>query len=117
MWTLITIYFTLVPAQYMSEARLYQFDKLGHFAMFGGWTGLIGLYWMIYRRNYDVNLLPLVIAGLLFGGLLEFLQFILPVNRSPSLLDMIANGLGCLTAGGVLKIIQNRAKNILTRVR
>ncbi|MEX0778565.1 MAG: VanZ family protein [Balneolales bacterium] len=109
-WTIITLYLTLSPTEYIAEAGVFQFDKVGHFAMFGGWTGLIGLYLMIYKKNYNLNLLPLIIAGILFGAFVEFLQIVLPIDRSPGYMDMLANTLGCLTAYGILKILQSRAK-------
>lgn len=108
LWTLITFYLTLSPAQYLAEVDVFQFDKLGHFAMFGGWTGLIGLYLMLYKKDYNVNLLPLVIIGIAFGAFIEFLQLVLPVSRSASFMDMVANSLGCLTAWAVLSFIQKR---------
>ncbi|MEX0773749.1 MAG: VanZ family protein [Balneolales bacterium] len=111
LWTIITLYLTLSPVQYIADTGVFQFDKLGHFAMLGGWTGLVGLYLMVYRRNYDINLLPLIIIGISFGAFVEFLQLVLPIDRSPSFMDMVANSLGCLTAWGILKILQNRSKN------
>lgn len=115
LWTLITLYFTLSPTQYLADASLFQFDKLGHFAMFGGWTGLVGLYLMVYRSDYAINLLPLIAIGISFGAFIEFLQLVLPIDRSPSLMDMIANFLGCLTAWGILVILQKKAKTTATR--
>ena len=109
-WTLITLYLTLSPAQYIADVHLFDFDKLGHFAMFGGWTGLVGLYIMIYKGRYNVNLLPLVIIGIVFGAFIEFLQWALPIYRSPSFMDMVANSLGCIAAWGVLRFIQRRIK-------
>lgn len=114
-WTLITLYLTLSPSEYLGDPGIFQFDKLGHFAMFGGWTGLIGLYLMLYKRKYDINLFPLIIIGITFGAFIEFLQLVLPFDRSPSFMDMVANSLGCISAWGVLKILQNRVKSMVSK--
>ncbi|MEX0686245.1 MAG: VanZ family protein [Balneolales bacterium] len=108
LWTLLTFYLTLSPSDYLASAGLFQYDKIGHFAMCGGWTGLIGLYLMVYKQNHTINLLPLIIIGLSFGAFIELLQLTLPINREPSFMDMVANSLGSLTAWGVLRHIQNR---------
>jgi VanZ family protein len=105
-WMVITLYLTAMPAKYLVESRVFQYDKLGHFALFGGWAFLYGLFVMYYRRKTDVGLKRIFWIAFLFGAFIEVYQHIMPVNRSGNLADLAANGLGCLAAVLALGIIK-----------
>ncbi|MFU8859856.1 MAG: VanZ family protein [Cyclonatronaceae bacterium] len=105
-WMLITLYLTAMPAKYLVESRVFQYDKLGHFALFGGWAFLYGLFMMYYRRKTDVGLNRIFWIGFLFGAFIEMYQYLMPVNRSGSIYDLAANALGCLAAVLALGIIK-----------
>ena len=68
-------------------------DKLQHFALF---FGLTGLALAAYSR---ARLIPLALALTGFGALIEFLQMIPALHRSAELLDWVAD-----TAGVVLVV-------------
>jgi glycopeptide antibiotics resistance protein len=102
----VTLYLTAMPAKYLVESRVFQYDKLGHFALFGGWAFLYGLFVMYYRRKTDVGLKRIFWIAFLFGAFIELYQHIMPVNRSGNLADLAANGLGCLAAVLALGIIK-----------
>lgn len=110
-WTLITLLLTLLPPDQISSEGLFSYSNLGHFGMFGGWTGLFGLYLMVYRGNTGMRLYPLIFLGIGFGAFIEFLQFLLPYERFPSLIDILFNTLGCVTAYLVLKYLQIRIRH------
>ena len=105
-WTLIIIYLTTFPSDKIADVKLFQCDKLGHFLIFGGWTFLLGLIQLVYKNQMYRSLYPIPIAGILFGGLIEVAQFILPYGRYASWGDVVANTLGCLLAYLVLRLIQ-----------
>lgn len=105
-WMLITLYLTVMPAEYLVESRVFQYDKLGHFALFGGWAFLYGLFIMYYRRKTDVGLNRIFWIGFMFGAMVEMYQYLMPVNRSGNLYDLLANALGCLAAVLALGIIK-----------
>ena len=105
-WMIITLYLTAMPAKYLVESRVFQYDKLGHFALFGGWAFLYGLFVMYYRRKTDVGLKRIFFIGFLFGASVELYQYLMPINRSGNLADLAANGLGCLAAVLALGIIK-----------
>ncbi|MFN2374748.1 MAG: VanZ family protein [Cyclonatronaceae bacterium] len=105
-WMVITLYLTAMPAKYLVESRVFQYDKLGHFALFGGWAFLYGLFVMYYRRKTDVGLKRIFWIAFLFGTFIEVYQHIMPVNRSGNLADLAANGLGCVAAVLALGIIK-----------
>ncbi|TVQ12884.1 MAG: hypothetical protein EA364_07710 [Balneolaceae bacterium] len=105
-WMLITLYLTAMPAEYLVKSRVFNYDKLGHFALFGGWAFLYGLFVMYYRRKTDVGLKRIFWVGFIFGAMIELYQYTMPVNRSGNLADLVANGLGCLAAVLALSIIK-----------
>ncbi len=79
--------------------------------MFGGWTGLLGLYLLLYKKYENPPFIALVLAGIFFGALIELLQHIMPFNRTGSLIDVMYNSLGCITAYFVLNYIKSTTQN------
>ncbi len=106
-WTLLMLYLTLLPGDSLPDVKLFSYDKLGHFGMFGGWTFFLGLYMIVYKEKIEINLFLLMIAGIIFGGLIEILQYVLPGNRTASWGDFAANTLGCVAAYIFLHPIKN----------
>lgn len=100
--TLVTLLLTLMPSEMLGESRLWSFDKLGHTLLFGSWTYLLGLYQHI-NRTHVISLWKIFLIGISFGLCIEILQHILPLNRHGTLPDLLADGLGCLLAVGLLK--------------
>ncbi len=110
LWTVLMLTLTLIPGDALPSNRLFSYDKVGHFGMFGGWTFFLGLYFMIYKEKVHINLFLLMTAGILFGAMIEVLQHIMPAGRSGSLDDIIANSLGCFTAYLLLHPVRNYVK-------
>ncbi|MDI6401393.1 VanZ family protein [Balneolaceae bacterium ANBcel3] len=98
LWTLLMLMATLLPGSALPDAKLFSYDKVGHFAMFAGWTFFLGLYFIVYKEKTTINLYMLVIAGVLFGAIIEGLQFLLPGNRTASWGDILANTAGAVIA-------------------
>lgn len=84
----LIVYGTLLPSNYQVSGSLPYIDKLVHFIMFGTWTFFYGLVRFL-KGNFA--LLPLFIWGGLFGCAIELLQHLLPIDRSPELLDLVAD--------------------------
>lgn len=105
-WTTVLGYLTLSPTDYLPESNLLGYDKLGHFGMFGGWTGLIGLYILFYKQRENTSLWRIWGAGIGFSLLIELAQWGLPLGRSAEWADMIANVLGCTTAIGIIMLLR-----------
>ncbi|RNC83695.1 MAG: hypothetical protein ED557_07900 [Balneola sp.] len=84
---------TLYPADRLYEINIWDYDKIGHFLAFAIWTFLLGIVWALKKKETP-SLFWVFVYGLSFGLLIEFLQFMLPTNRSPELYDFIADGLG-----------------------
>ncbi len=106
LWTILMLALTLLPSNTLPDVKIFSYDKIGHFGMFGGWTFFLGLYMIVYKQKAHINLILLMMTGILFGVLIEVLQYLLPSNRTASLGDVIANSLGCLTAALLLHPIK-----------
>lgn len=109
-WTIMVLVLTMTPSESLPKAQIFSYDKIGHFGMIGGWTGLLGLIVFYYKKNYNAQLLPIFFTGVLFGITIEIFQLLLPINRLFSWYDIIANSLGALVAVLVLFYLK---KNII----
>lgn len=110
-WTLIIIYLTTFPSERIIDVSIFKYDKIGHFLIFGGWTFLVGLIQLLTLGNIHKSLYPIPIAGIVFGAIIELLQYILPYKRFASWEDIIANTLGCLLAFVVLLYIRKKLRD------
>ena len=99
-------YLTLSPADYLPQTSLFGYDKLGHFGLFGGWTGLIGLYLVFYKQQNSISLWLVWAAGMFFSLMIEVAQGVLPLGRSVEWGDMVANAVGCTVATGIIMLLQ-----------
>jgi len=122
--TIVVITLTLIPLN-GSGPRIPYLDKVIHFFMFGGWSFLFGWMFTItyhnYRRkdqfktspilstDYTTPIYLIALSGFVFGGLIEILQGILPIGRTPDVADTLANGLGALVAAFFLKWISTKS--------
>lgn len=107
--TVITLALTLLPSETLSSGnRIFQYDKLGHSLIFGSWTFLLGLIFMVSDRK-PLPLLSIFLAGSLFGILIEILQEVLTADRHADPLDAIADIIGCLLAVALLKVITSNS--------
>ncbi|MEN9838741.1 MAG: hypothetical protein RL177_220, partial [Bacteroidota bacterium] len=105
-WTAMVAYLTLSPSDFLPESNLLGYDKLGHFGMFGGWTGLIGLYLVFYRQTSHTSLWTIRAVAIGFSLLSELAQSGLPLGRSAEWADMLANTVGCTVATGIIMLLR-----------
>lgn len=110
-WTMIILYLTMTPSDSLVDYKVFQYDKLGHAAIFGGWTFLLGMSQLVYRNKTSAALWPIALTGVLFGALIEFMQYALPFGRSASWSDIIANTVGCVLALIVLFYIKKNIRS------
>lgn len=97
-WTILTLYLTLLPTKYIGHFQIYHHDKIGHAAMFMGWTYLLGLFLHFRNKLTDKILFLTCGSGILFGGLIEILQYLLPFHRDAQIGDFVADFIGCAIA-------------------
>lgn len=103
--TVTILYLTLSPADQIGDFSVYQYDKLGHFVLFFGWTFFFGLLVLSFKEA-NTNLLFVFIVGTLFGISIEILQDVLPFGRSPEKVDAIVDIFGTLCATILLYYIR-----------
>ena|SRR5699024_1595652 len=107
--TIITLALTLLPAGKVMTGRIWSYDKLGHFLMFGSWTFLIG-YYRVLTKPKALNYFTLFLVGVIFGAAVEGLQYIMPYHRSADFMDIVFDALGCFVAVLILYLLQTRRK-------
>lgn len=108
---------SLVPRQYIPpELGLFQLDKLIHLLMY--FTLTFSCLWAFGNSRMKGKLLLLTVLVAIFGISMEIAQGILPLGRSFSGYDIIANTVGCvLGAFFFLKrpVTERKFKGILNR--
>ncbi|MFO7846466.1 MAG: VanZ family protein [Balneolaceae bacterium] len=111
--TLATLMLTLLPPDNLQNEKLFQYDKLGHFLMFFGWSFMFG-FSLIINGKKKSPLVLIFIAGTLFGLSIEFLQELLPYGRTASLGDAAADAAGSFFAVLLLWWMKSHYKNHLS---
>ena len=107
-WTVAILALTLSPRESFAGQAPFAVAKIAHVVVFGGWTFLLGLYVTEYRRRQRLPIVPLFLAGVTFGAVVELGQFLLPFDRSGSLVDVAINAAGITGALLMLKWMQYR---------
>lgn len=105
--TAATLALTLLPVDRMLPSGIWSYDKLGHLAIFGSWTFLVG-YYRYLRKPDRLNLTAIFLGGLFFGIAIEILQYLMPLNRTADIADVLFDALGCLIGVSILFKISGR---------
>lgn len=102
-WTIIMLIGCLTPHKDIPEELSSFNDKSLHIAIFVPFA----ILWIAagYRIVY------VLIAGMLFGALIELLQAILPINRNADWLDLAADSLGVVLGTIVGWLLPEKYKN------
>ena len=87
LWTLAAAVALGLPGQSLPEAPVLAFDKVVHLVLFA----VFGILWL---RAYPRSGWVVLTAGLVFGLSAEIYQHLMPINRTFSLADFAADGLG-----------------------
>ena len=98
-WTIIMLIGCLTPHEDVPGPLITWNDKVLHVAIFAPFSFL----WM----QAGFRLTNVVIAGILFGALIEVLQYVLPINRSADWADLFADSIGTVV-GVVLALVWYR---------
>lgn len=101
LWFLIINYISLIPADEIPKSKLFgipHFDKMVHFGIYFIFSIFLASMFNKPAINKLKTVIIIIVLNIFIGGTIEYLQDILPVNRSGSYLDFLADILGCLTA-------------------
>ena len=109
-WTTLVVILSLVPSSNVSLDN-FQFkgvDKVAHFIMYT----LLALFWVIGFKRQDIYvglrryaLQISILGGFSMSVIIEFMQEYVVESRSFEVLDLIANGIGCIFGIVLFKII------------
>lgn len=96
-WTIIMLIGCLTPHDELPGELVEFNDKLLHAVIFAPFVVL----WILagFRMDY------VFVAGILFGALIEGLQYILPINRSADWVDLAADTLGVVLGVAIAWVI------------
>ncbi|CAN5224948.1 hypothetical protein BH23BAC3_BH23BAC3_25060 [soil metagenome] len=105
--TVATLLLTLLPRGTFEGRSVFEYNKLGHFMIFFGWTFMLG-FSIIIRSKKLAPLFLIFIAGVLFGIFIEFAQLLLPYGRTANVWDVVADATGSFAAVMLLWRIQTK---------
>ena len=92
-WTIIMLLGCLTPHADIPGPIVDINDKLMHVVIFAPFS----LLWMLA----GLRLNSVLAAGFLFGAFIEFLQYVLPINRSADWIDLLADCIGTVVGVGL----------------
>lgn len=105
--TLSILLLTMLPPDKLGESDVYNYDKLGHFLIFFGWTLLFGLF-MFTKKKTETKFVLIFIVGCAFGVAIEIFQEILPIDRNMDIFDALTDILASFTAMILLFWVKRR---------
>lgn len=106
LWTLFVLLLCSFPGQYIpviSWLEILSFDKWVHISIFFILTFLWLNYFHYQNTLSKKNKYLIVLSCIIYGGTLEYLQYLIFSHRSADYLDFIANLVGCILALTLLK--------------
>ncbi len=119
LWAFLVIVFSAIPGDYIPKIKSFRDwlspDKVAHLIFYGT---LMYLLLMGFIRQYGTREMRFSIIivsffiGIVFGALIEGLQFFVFVGRSGNIYDFVANVIGCLLGILVFWIVLKKRKRI-----
>ncbi len=97
----------MLPPDKLGESSVYEYDKLGHFLIFFGWTLLYGLF-MFEKKRTETKFILIFIIGCIFGIVIEILQGVLPIGRTMDIMDALTDIIASFIAMILLFLIKRR---------
>jgi VanZ family protein len=95
LFILIVAYLSLSQPPRVIIPLIRGWDKVVHFCMYGGLSGVIWIEYLLNHRKKKISILHAMIAGVvipvLFGGCMEFCQHYFTRYRSGDWVDFLAN--------------------------
>ncbi len=108
-WTVVVSTLTLLPGRDMPEIHLINFDKFAHLGVFG-LLNLLYLRWQRFGVQNGLSSLWITVFVVIYGGLIEFLQWAFYTDRTADWGDFAANTTGCLLAWILLPLLPTKLR-------
>lgn len=106
-WTVFIASSCLLPSAIFipfSFQGLLQFDKIIHLVLF---FVFVQLWALKLNKEDQKNKIIILLIGIAYGAIIEYLQSAMNVGRRFEVDDMIANTIGCILGVVLLTITQN----------
>lgn len=98
----IVIYLSFFKPPTVDVGQIPGFDKLAHFCMYGGLSGILWVEFLLNHRRYDDVLwhawIGAVLLPIAMSGVIELLQEYCTTYRGGDWFDFLANSCGVLFA-------------------
>lgn len=107
-WTIFILLLLSIPGGAMPSTTLFQLDKLVHVFIFF----ILAILWLKTPWNSSTKRSWIIlVAGLAFSILSELYQGIIPIDRTPDVLDAVADSIGFITGAAVWFLIKSTRRN------
>jgi VanZ family protein len=113
-WTALVLVLLSIPGSAIPSEALWSYDKVGHVFLFFG----LAFFWLRAVTADNTRLILLILlAGLVFAPLTELYQGLVALDRTPDVMDSVADGVGFILGTGAWILIDRfrRRKNDLGR--
>ncbi len=98
-YTLLIIILFLAPVPNIKPSfNFFEFDKLIHILIYI----FLVLFWGLYLIESNFSLKQILLIIIIFGLIIEILQYILPFGRYFDFVDFIANSVGAIIGAFIL---------------
>tara|TARA_B100001059_G_scaffold183212_1_gene184568 strand:- start:5731 stop:6156 length:426 start_codon:yes stop_codon:yes gene_type:complete len=106
-WTIFIVSSCLLPSSIFktfSSMSLFQLDKIIHILLY---FVFVQLWALNLKKEEQKNKIIILLIGIAYGVIIEYLQITMNMGRNFEIGDMIANTIGCILGVVLLTITQN----------
>jgi glycopeptide antibiotics resistance protein len=106
-WTIFIVSSCLLPSSIFkpfSSMSLFQLDKIIHLLLY---FVFVQLWALNLKKEEKKNKIIILLIGIVYGVIIEYLQITMNMGRNFEIGDMIANTIGCILGIVLLTITQN----------
>ena len=106
-WTIFIVSSCLLPSSIFkpfSSMSLFQLDKIIHLLLY---FVFVQLWALNLKKEEKKNKIIILLIGIGYGVIIEYLQITMNMGRNFEIGDMIANTIGCILGVVLLTITQN----------
>lgn len=107
-WTVIMLIGCLTPHAELPDELVNWNDKAQHIAIFALFT----LLWRLAGLKFATA----AVVGIVFGALIEVLQYVLPINRSADWADLFADSIGVVLGILLVPVAQKVVDSISSKL-
>lgn len=97
-WTAIIAFLCLTESSNIPKINFQYKDKVVHFVFYF----LYVYFWFLVYKNIKY-LFAIIVTAIVFGVVIEILQYYTTLTRSFDLLDILANTIGAVMCGWIIK--------------